>query len=166
MTNVDRDAHPACTSITFVTSYQPKAIYTIQYTHKSTSTLCFISRLIHDRIGQSPNSMRDRTTDLIPILEPDSWRSAIPNSRWSTCNDDRPSWQCRTLRHVGDDPSCQLLKMSKTYCAMENIIELAKPSCMISPLRWVWSSTTNGFGSARGETKTGPIGQKLSKPYC
>lgn len=53
--------------------------------------------------------MRDRTTDLIPILEPDSGSSAIPNSRWSTCNDDRPSWQGGTLRHVGDDPTYQLL---------------------------------------------------------
>ena len=100
--------HNMCTSMTFVTCYQPRAIYTIQYTNKYTSTLGFISRLIHDRIGQSSNPMRNRTADLIPILEPHPGRSTIPDSRRSTCNNDRPSWQGGTLRHVGDDPNRQL----------------------------------------------------------
>jgi hypothetical protein len=57
-----------------------------------------------------------------------------------------------------------MIVIDGTHFGIEKIIELAKPSCIFSPFRWVCNLTTDGSGRARGETKTGPTGQKLSKP--
>jgi len=118
--------------------------------------------------------MRNRTTNNIPILQPYPRYFSIPDPRRGTSDDNTPSGKGGSLRHVCYDPtisSFQLITRNEetamrkgTDFGIEKIIELAKPSCILSPFRWVCNLTTDGSGRARGETNTGPTGQKLSKP--